>query len=301
MSGWGPSWQPHGTRDSGSSWKPRAWWDQEASLFTTSEWHWVPVSGHDEPGDHRARSQSHDNCFTESIPLNSPLGKLLLFSFLMRFSWQSLTPVSPADLNTYLFGAYFIKGKEERTGGEIGRRWTGADEAHAFTLRRRAISWGVMDTKLAIYFKKPVCWADQQGRPVDREVLCPCTLPHPPPCSPLTTGALLQGCFQQSSSWFNSLHLHSYHGSVRDARLRHLLASELKSFSHVRLCDPIDCSLPGSSVHGIFQAIVLEWIAISFSRGSSQPRAQTRVSRIVDRRFTVWAILLPGHRNLWWG
>jgi len=55
------------------------------------------------------------------------------------------------------------------------------------------------------------------------------------------------------------------------------------------LCDPLDCSLPGSSVHGIFQAIVLEWIAISFSRGSSQPKAQTRVSRIVDRRFTVWA------------
>ena len=51
------------------------------------------------------------------------------------------------------------------------------------------------------------------------------------------------------------------------------------------LCDPIDCSLPGSSVHGIFQAIVLEWISISFSRGSSQPTAQTRVSRIVDRRF----------------
>ena len=55
------------------------------------------------------------------------------------------------------------------------------------------------------------------------------------------------------------------------------------------LCNPMDCSLPGSSVHGIFQAIVLEWIAISFSRGSSQPRARTRVSRIVDRRFTVWA------------
>ena len=55
------------------------------------------------------------------------------------------------------------------------------------------------------------------------------------------------------------------------------------------LCDTIDCSLPGSSVRGIFQAIVLEWIAISFSRGSSQPRARTRVSLIVDRRFTVWA------------
>ena len=43
------------------------------------------------------------------------------------------------------------------------------------------------------------------------------------------------------------------------------------------LCDPMDCSLPGSSVHGIFQARILEWIAISFSRGSSQPRDRTRV------------------------
>ena len=51
----------------------------------------------------------------------------------------------------------------------------------------------------------------------------------------------------------------------------------------------MDCSLPGSSVHGIFQAIVLEWIAISFSRGSSQPRDRTWVSYTVDRRFTVWA------------
>ena len=40
------------------------------------------------------------------------------------------------------------------------------------------------------------------------------------------------------------------------------------------LCNPMDCSLPGSSVHGIFQAIVLEWIATSFSRGSSQHRDQ---------------------------
>ena len=42
------------------------------------------------------------------------------------------------------------------------------------------------------------------------------------------------------------------------------------------LCDPMDCSLPGSSVRGIFQAIVLEWIAIFFSRGSSQPRDGTQ-------------------------
>ena len=43
------------------------------------------------------------------------------------------------------------------------------------------------------------------------------------------------------------------------------------SLSHVRFfCDPVDCSLPGSPVHGISQARILEWVAISFSRGSSQ-------------------------------
>ena len=51
----------------------------------------------------------------------------------------------------------------------------------------------------------------------------------------------------------------------------------------------MNCSLSGSPVHGIFQARVLEWIAISFSRGSSWARDRTWVSRIVGRRFTVWA------------
>ena len=55
------------------------------------------------------------------------------------------------------------------------------------------------------------------------------------------------------------------------------------------LCDPMDYSLPGSSVHGIFHARVLEWNAISFSRGSSWPRDRTQVSHIVDRWLTVWA------------
>ena len=56
------------------------------------------------------------------------------------------------------------------------------------------------------------------------------------------------------------------------------------------LWDPMDYSPSGSSVHGIFQARVLEWIAISFSRGSSQPKNQTQVSRIAGRCFTIWAI-----------
>ena len=55
------------------------------------------------------------------------------------------------------------------------------------------------------------------------------------------------------------------------------------------LCNPMDCSLPGSSVHGIFQARVLEWVPITFSWGSSRHRDPNPVSRIAGRRFTVWA------------
>ena len=51
----------------------------------------------------------------------------------------------------------------------------------------------------------------------------------------------------------------------------------------------MDCSLPCSSVHGIFQASLLEWVAISFSRGSSEPRDWIWVSCIVVRCFTIWA------------
>ena len=71
------------------------------------------------------------------------------------------------------------------------------------------------------------------------------------------------------------------------------------------LCDPMDCSLPGSSVHGIFQARVLEWVAISFSRGSSQlrdrtgPRDQTQVSRTAGRCFTIWATREADHKESW--
>ena len=55
------------------------------------------------------------------------------------------------------------------------------------------------------------------------------------------------------------------------------------------LCNPIDCSPPHSSICGILQARILEWVAIPFSRGSSPFRDQTRVSCIAGRFFTVWA------------
>ena len=69
-----------------------------------------------------------------------------------------------------------------------------------------------------------------------------------------------------------------------------LISTEVKSEvaqSCPTLCDPMDCSLPGSSIHGIFQARILEWVAISFSRGSSQPRDWSRVALMLGRHFTV--------------
>ena len=116
---------------------------------------------------------------------------------------------------------------------------------------------------------------------------------------------LLQGIIPTQGSNLGLLHcrqiLHqlSYQGSpVHIVRPEILPLSSIPPFlSHctysevaqscLTVCNPVDCSLPCSSVHGIFQARVLEWVAISFSRGSSQTRDQTQVSRIVDRRFTI--------------
>ena len=57
-----------------------------------------------------------------------------------------------------------------------------------------------------------------------------------------------------------------------------ILSGSVVAQSCLTLCDPMDCSPSGSSVHGILQARILEWVAISFSRGSFQPRDWTWVS-----------------------
>ena len=59
--------------------------------------------------------------------------------------------------------------------------------------------------------------------------------------------------------------------------------------SCLTLCDPVDCSPPGSFIHGVLQARTQEWVAIPFSRGSSQPRDRTQVSCAAGRVFTVSA------------
>ena len=79
--------------------------------------------------------------------------------------------------------------------------------------------------------------------------------------------------------------------------------------SCLTLCDPMDCSPPVSSVHGVLQARILEWIAISFSRGSSQPRDRTHISHVScicrwvpssttrEAPISVWLCPNPGLTN----
>ena len=63
----------------------------------------------------------------------------------------------------------------------------------------------------------------------------------------------------------------------------------LAALSCLTLCDPMNCCSPGSSVHGILQPRILEWVAFPFSRGYSQPRDRTQVSCIAGRHFNLWA------------
>ena len=90
---------------------------------------------------------------------------------------------------------------------------------------------------------------------------------------------LLQGIFPTQESNPSLLHcrqiIYQLSCAAAAAKSLHLCPT---------LCDPRDSNPLGSSVHGIFQARVLEWVAISFSRGFSRPRDRTRVSCIVDRQ-----------------
>ena len=67
------------------------------------------------------------------------------------------------------------------------------------------------------------------------------------------------------------------------------LPGKWKSLSQVWLCHPMDCNPPGSSVHGILQARILEWVAMPSSRWPSQPRNLTQVSYIAGGFSTIWA------------
>ena len=75
-------------------------------------------------------------------------------------------------------------------------------------------------------------------------------------------------------------------------------AQEVAQFC-LTLCNPMNCSLPGSSVHGILQARILEWVPLSVSTVSSQPKDRTQVSCIAGRFFTFWATREAFFLYLW--
>ena len=80
------------------------------------------------------------------------------------------------------------------------------------------------------------------------------------------------------------------HQEEHKTRLRIKWRSEMSvAWLCPALGNPMDCSPPGSSVYGIPQARILEWVAIPFSRGSSPPRDGTWVSCVIGRFFTIWA------------
>ena len=109
-------------------------------------------------------------------------------------------------------------------------------------------------------------------------------------------------------------------GSHTWLRLAHrAVSSSSFPFSYIRsllwcaqscptLCNPMDCSPPGSSVHGILHARLLEWVAISFSRGSFWPRDQTHISRVLCIPGEFFTTLPPGKPQIsgvysshtWW-
>ena len=74
---------------------------------------------------------------------------------------------------------------------------------------------------------------------------------------------------------------------------------KVKSLSRVRLCDPVDCGLPGSSVHGILQARVLEWVAISFS--TDWQNVSSSISHEVFALFVSRSIVCSLRQDLTWG
>ena len=116
-------------------------------------------------------------------------------------------------------------------------------------------------------------------------------------------------CFAVVVTWFLHLYFLS-HSSLNSLTVKVLCSpftsKEVKVLVTqlcLTLCNSLNCSLPGSSVHGILQARILEWVAMPFSKGSSWPRNQTAVSLIAGRFFAIWAIkgsayawLLPPHR-----
>ena len=116
----------------------------------------------------------------------------------------------------------------------------------------------------------PILWS-QSFSPGFRQILMPPVKLVTGGMVPILTGASYTVIVQPWWEWVKILKLYFHY-------MLSVCAQSLQSCP--TLCDPVDCTLPGLSVHGILQARILEWVAISFSRGSSQPRNQNCISCI---------------------
>jgi len=84
--------------------------------------------------------------------------------------------------------------------------------------------------------------------------------------------------FPLTDLYYSLVRLTTQHGLKKLNIPECLSITHVCAQSHLTLCDPLDCRPPGSSVHGVFQARILQWVAISSSRGSSWPRNRTHIS-----------------------
>ena len=135
------------------------------------------------------------------------------------------------------------------------------------------------------------CWDMEKAWVEGEETVCPVRRPRSPGLLKTTPGTSLVVqclgiCLAMRGTWVP--YLVRKLGSHRCVCVC-VCVWERESLSGPTLCNPVDCSLPGSSVHGILQARVPEWFAISFSRGSFWPRDWTPVSCIAGGVFTIWA------------
>ena len=132
--------------------------------------------------------------------------------------------------------------------------------------------WYENKLRATVYFSSVQFSSVQFSRSVVSDSLQPHGLQHARlPCPSPTPGVYSNSC--PLSWWCHSLFLKQYiYSCPKNNHISCLHAQQCTTFY-----DPIDCSPPGSSVHGIFQARLLEWVAISFSREPSQPRDQTYV------------------------
>ena len=113
--------------------------------------------------------------------------------------------------------------------------------------------------------------------------------PYPEPPRWKLCGPFDLCCNRPSRCFWHMPKFKNYYSREIGNKIKYVLKVKvLVAPSCLTLCHPPDCSPSGSSAHGILQARVLEWVAISFSRGSFRPRDGTSVSCIADKFFTVW-------------